>query len=44
MDFLTIIVTALMTWAIEKSSDAVLFWVMKNIKEKSSNNKEDNQQ
>ncbi|QXE22322.1 hypothetical protein B6N60_01004 [Richelia sinica FACHB-800] len=41
MDFLTIIVTALITWTIEKSADEVLFWVKKNIREKSSDNNED---
>ncbi|QXE25368.1 hypothetical protein B6N60_04082 [Richelia sinica FACHB-800] len=42
MDIPTILLTALITWAIEKSADEFLFWVKKNLKEKSSDNNEDN--
>jgi hypothetical protein len=41
MDIATIVLTALITWVIEKSSDAILFLVMKNIRENSYNNNED---
>jgi hypothetical protein len=44
MDISTLLLTALITWAIEKSSDAVLFWVDKKIKEKSSDNNQKNQE
>ncbi|WP_016949491.1 hypothetical protein [Anabaena sp. PCC 7108] len=40
MDISTLLLTALITWAIEKSSDAVLLWVMKKIKYNSSNNED----
>jgi hypothetical protein len=44
MDISTLLLTALITWAIEKSSDAILFWVKKKIKEKSSDNNQNNQE
>jgi hypothetical protein len=44
MDIFTLLLTVLITWAIEKSSDAVLFWVIKKIKEKSSDNNQNNQE
>ncbi|WP_168495858.1 hypothetical protein [Anabaena sp. UHCC 0204] len=40
MDISTLLLTALITWVIEKSSDAVLSWVMKKLKDNYSNNKD----
>jgi hypothetical protein len=42
MDISTLLLTALITWAIEKSSDAFLSWVMKKLKDNFSDNNEDN--
>ncbi|MEA5553965.1 hypothetical protein VB713_23790 [Anabaena cylindrica UHCC 0172] len=42
MDISTLLLTALITWAIERFSDAVLLWVMKTLKGNSSDNEDNN--